>query len=133
MTYTSKPITAEEAFNELLERIDSNKPLVLLPLRLETHFREGDLPAVPVPGGDVTSGRTGVGNERRRELCVRIFPDEIFVNYWREEMTRDEYDAGRWFWMQWFIASGSEKREYERSCAGNTRWRMPPGLPGRPV
>ncbi len=113
MTYTSKPITAEEAFNELLERIDSNKPLVLLPLRLETHFREGDLPAVPVPGGDVTSGRTGVGNERRRELCVRIFPDEIFVNYWREEMTRDEYDAGRWFWMQWFIASGSEKREYE--------------------
>lgn len=113
MTYTSKPITAEEAFNDLLKQIDSNQSLVLLPLRLETHFREGDLPSIPVPGGDVTSGQTGAGREKRRELCVRIFPDEIFVNYWRDEMTRDEYDAGRWFWMQWFIASGSEKREYE--------------------
>lgn len=111
MSNTSQFISAEQAFNELLKKIDSNNPLILLPLRLETHFREGHLRAAPLPGADVTSGPGGY--EDRRELCVRVFPDEIFVNYWRDEMTRDEYDAGRRFWMQWFIASGSDKREYE--------------------
>ena len=111
MTQTNKRLTPEEAYNELLGKISSNQPLALFPLRLETHFREGRFPVAPLPGEDVTSGR--VPTEYRRELCVRIFPDEIFVNYDREEMTRNEYEAGRRFWMQWFIASGSKKREFE--------------------
>ena len=74
MTQTNKRLTPEEAYNELLGKISSNQPLALFPLRLETHFREGRFPVAPLPGEDVTSGR--VPTEYRRELCVRIFPDE---------------------------------------------------------
>ena len=99
------------AFSTLLSQIDSNQPLLLLPLRLETHFREGSFPKYPAPGEKVPSSSAPM--EWRRELCVRIFPDEIFLDYSRESLTPAEYSDGQHFWMQWFIASGSEKREYE--------------------
>ena len=93
----SKTINTQQAqksaFSALLSQIDSNQPLLLLPLRLETHFQD----------------KAGA----QRELRVRIFPDEIFLDYWRDSLTPAEYADGQHFWMQWFIASGSEKREYE--------------------
>lgn len=48
-----------------------------------------------------------------KELCVRIFPDEIFLDYLTEGLTEQEIADGKFFWMQWYIASGSEAREYE--------------------
>ena len=80
-------------FSTLLSKIDANQPLLLLPLRLETHFRGSE-------GG-------------KRELCVRIYPDEIFLDYTRQTLTPEELEAGKYFWMQWYIASGSQTREYE--------------------
>ena len=49
----------------------------------------------------------------QKELCVRIFPDEIFLDCLTEKLTQDEIDDGKYFWLQWYIASGSKKREYE--------------------
>ena len=51
--------------------------------------------------------------EQSKELCVRIFPDEIFLDYLSDSLTQKEINDGKTFWLQWFIASGSRKREYE--------------------
>ena len=95
--------------DRLLGKISSNQPIMLLPLRIETKFRRGKFPAYPKPGGIVKPDVI----EFREELCVRIFPDEFFLDYNRTTMTEKEFDDGRRFWIQWFIASGSPKREYE--------------------
>lgn len=44
-----------------------------------------------------------------KQLCVRIFPDEIFVHQHDNELTKEEWEDGRRFWMEWFIASGNKK------------------------
>lgn len=49
----------------------------------------------------------------QKELCVRIFPDEIALDYLTDSLTKQEIGDGKSFWLQWFIASGSRKREYE--------------------
>ncbi len=82
--------TLKTYFDRTLSAIDSNQPLLLFPVRLETHFR----------------------NSPRRELCVRIFPDEIFLDYTRTTLSPDELQAGKEFWIQWFIASGSTHWEF---------------------
>ena len=75
-------------FNGLLEKISSTTPILFFPLRIETRFRT-------------------------RELCVRIFPDEIFLDYLTESLTEDEINDAKSFWIQWYIAGGSKEREYE--------------------
>ncbi|NLB76489.1 MAG: hypothetical protein GX799_08495 [Crenarchaeota archaeon] len=49
----------------------------------------------------------------QKELCVRIFPDEIFLDYLNEKLSEQEIIDAKHFWLQWFIASGSKHREYE--------------------
>ena len=112
-TSARRPSTREVEYNNLLSKIDSNKNILLFPLRLETHFRDGWFPAYPAAGESVPTSGATARKEYRRELCVRIFPDEILLNYNRNKLSKQEYDDGRFFWMQWFIASGSPKREYE--------------------
>lgn len=63
--------------------------ICLLPIRLETKFKE------------------------ENKLCVRVIPDEIFLNYHKTGLTAEEALDGKNFWIQWYIASGSEQREYE--------------------
>ena len=81
-------------FNKLLEQISSTTPILFFPLRIETHFRKGQ-------------------TDDTDELCVRIFPDEIFLDYLTEKLTGEEFNDAKSFWVQWYIAGGSEKREYE--------------------
>lgn len=90
-SYTGKDIN----FYRILERIGIDTPLLLFPLRLETHYRERN------------KGR------RCKELCIRIFPDEIMHDYYNEALTPQEVADGKYFWIQWFIASADHKREYE--------------------
>ncbi len=52
-------------------------------------------------------------DSKPKELCVRIFPDEIFLDYLTDSLTVEEILDGKKFWLQWFIASGNQKREYE--------------------
>ena len=80
-------------FNDQLGKISSSTPILFFPLRIETHFRS----------------KTNNSNE----LCVRIFPDEIFLDYLTDNLTEDEINDAKCFWIQWYIASGSKKREYE--------------------
>lgn len=49
----------------------------------------------------------------QKELCVRIFPNEICLDYLTDKLTEEEILDGKKFWIQCFIASGSEKNEYE--------------------
>lgn len=89
---TNKQQQYNREFTSMVESISSNNNILFFPVRLETHFRH----------------RNG-----QKELCVRIFPDEVMLDYLTDRLTQKEYDDGVYFWLQWFIASGSDKREYE--------------------
>ncbi|WP_407451525.1 hypothetical protein [Fibrobacter sp.] len=78
--------------NAILKGTKAQRPFMLFPLRLETHFRN-------------------VKNQK--QLCVRVIPDEIMLDYHTEKLTKEEIEDGKFFWIQWYIASGSDVREYE--------------------
>ena len=83
-------------FDDLLRRIPKDANILFFPVRLETHFRKSLQKNENYP----------------KQLCVRIFPDEICLNQ-KGVMTEQELEDGKFFWMQWFIASGCKKRERE--------------------
>lgn len=56
----------------------------------------------------------------QKQLCVRIFPDEIFVQQHNKLLTKQEMIDGKRFWIQWYIASKNEIYEKE---AWNMLWR----------
>ena len=81
----------------ILGGIPSQRPLLMFPVRVETHF-----------------------DENRDRLLVRIFPDEILIENNIASLTKAEIEAGKRFWVRWFIASGNKKWEYaawESLCA----------------
>src|SRR5215469_729423 len=65
---TLTPTTEEE-----IARLEANRPLVLLPVRIETRF---------------------VGTD----LLVRIYPDDIFADTHEPELTNVELEDGKRFW-----------------------------------
>lgn len=84
------PLTEEEA-RQLVDRtlatLDPGVPLVLLPVRIETRFRD-------------------------QELLVRIFPDEIFADAHEPLLTEDEHRAGIRYWHE--AQRGHESDAWER-------------------
>ena len=79
--------------NKALGNISAKSPLTLFPIRLETSFCKQD---------------------SKKQLRVRIIPDEIMLDYKaNSKLTEDEIKNGKFFWIQWYIASGCERREYE--------------------
>ena len=78
--------------DNILNATSAQRPFMLFPLRLETHFRK-------------------VKNQK--QLCVRVIPDEIMLDYHTEKLTKEEIEDGKFFWMQGYIASGSDVREFE--------------------
>lgn len=100
MTYRSNRIPSEisNQFNSILEKIPATQPLLLFPVRLETKFR-------------YIQKKT---KKKQKQLCVRIIPDEIMLDYCQnDKLSSEEVYDGKAFWAQWYIASGCEKREYE--------------------
>lgn len=87
--------------NEILNKIPHSCNICLFPLRLETHFRYDE--------------------KKNKQLRVRIIPDEILLDYHKQclnsegkiALSSEEIADGKRFWIQWYIASGSERREYE--------------------
>lgn len=66
---------------------------------------------------------TPAGNEKlvnQKQLCVRIFPDDIFIHQHDKLLTKEEALDGKKFWIKWFIASGN--RIYEKE-AWDVLWR----------
>lgn len=82
----------KSVLNAILGDTNVQRPFMLFPLRLETHFRK-------------------VKNQK--QLCVRVIPDEIMLDYHTDSLTKQEIEDGKFFWIQWYIASGSDVREYE--------------------
>ena len=78
--------------NDILNKIPQSNNICLFPLRLETRF---------------------FGSGASKELRVRIIPDEILLDYHKNGLNPEEAEDGKRFWIQWYIASGSERREYE--------------------
>lgn len=78
--------------DENLRKISPSCNLCLFPLRLETRF---------------------FGTGADKQLRVRIIPDEILLDYQKKGVNPEEAEDGKRFWIQWYIASGSERREYE--------------------
>lgn len=81
-----------DLFNKELGNLSKDVPVLMFPLRIETHFRH---------------------KEQQKQLCVRILPDELMLDYHTEKLAQSEVDAGKFFWLQWYIASGNADREYE--------------------
>src|SRR6476620_1365703 len=61
-----------------LEHTDNDVPFLLLPVRLETRFAE-----------------TAAG---ARELLIRVYPDDVFIDTHEPELTDAEITAGRAYW-----------------------------------
>lgn len=77
----------------ILSSIPTQDPILFFPVRLETRFetsKDGNL-----------------------KLKVRMIPDEIHLQYEIDKLTREDLEEGRRFWIQWFIASGDEEREFD--------------------
>ncbi|MGH9753787.1 MAG: hypothetical protein ACREA2_13490 [Blastocatellia bacterium] len=69
---------------------DPARPLVLLPVRLETRF-------FPQSNGS-------------SELRVRVYPDKVHIDTHEPELTEDELTWGRHFWEQTWRAAGNKER-----------------------
>src|SRR3954467_15479112 len=80
------PANAPAGLDDVL--LPSDRPLLLLPVRLETRFAE-------VPG-------TGT------ELRVRVFPDTVHLDSHEPDLTAGEQDWGRHYWAQDWRAGADE-------------------------
>jgi hypothetical protein len=89
---------------EHLGHLDDRFPFLLFPLRLETRFKE-----------------VGAGEERRRQLWVRIFPDDAVIDTFEETLSEVEVENARQYWVNLWKAGGIEAQERGawRSLAGS--------------
>jgi hypothetical protein len=79
--------------DNILSNIPTQDPILFFPVRLETRF-------VTAKNGDML-------------LKIRMIPDEIQIQYEVDRLTREDLEEGRRFWIQWFIASGDEEKEFD--------------------
>lgn len=49
----------------------------------------------------------------KESLCVRIYPDEVSINKFVPELTKQEADDGKRFWIRYTLALGNSVRERE--------------------
>ena len=76
----------------LVDRLDPELPLVLLPVRLATRFHRGDGPAAPPT-----------------ELWVRIFPDALHADAHVAALSTEEVALGRAYWERLWRAAGRRR------------------------
>jgi hypothetical protein len=95
---------SKELFTSLINLSDPTKqieelsdafPFLLLPLRLETRFKE--LPGNPV--------------ESRHQLWVRIYPDTCHIETREDILSQFEVQNAKQFWLQIWQAGGIETQE----------------------
>ncbi|GGW37018.1 hypothetical protein [Arenibacter certesii] len=92
---------------EATAAMDANIPILFLPLRLETRFMN-------------------VNN--RKELWVRIYPDDIHVHSHEPYLTENEVNYGKQYWVDLLIANrkGGEDKEAIKQKA----WQVLNGMAG---
>jgi hypothetical protein len=106
------PVTA-------VQRLEDRTPIVLLPLRIETRFKQS-------PAGTP-------------QLCVRAYPDTCMVDAFEDSLTATEVANGSAFWAAIWRAAGDEAleraawRELVASCgSGRAGWVVRTLLPKNP-
>jgi hypothetical protein len=87
---------------DLVNELDDRLPFLLLPVRIETRF---------------------MTVEGRRELWVRIFPDDIAVQTHEKNLTGDEMEAGKSYWRENWRAR-QESGEESRRVIEKGAWRV---------
>lgn len=80
---------------ELVEGLNDRLPFLLLPLRIETRF---------------------MSVEGRKELWVRIYPDDNAVHTHEKNLTDDEIMAGKTYWREIWRARKAGKVEIEKAA-----------------
>lgn len=97
---------------ENVSRLDDSTPILLLPLRIETRFKE------------LTEG-----DRRLQQLWVRVYPDDIAVNTFEEVLAEVEISNARIYWTNVWKAGSNDggKRAAWQSLAkshgaGRAHW-----------
>jgi hypothetical protein len=85
---------------ELVNGLNDRLPFLLLPVRLETRF---------------------MTVENRKELWVRIFPDDIAVHTHEPSLTADEAEAGQTYWRE--IWRARQEQGNQRQTVEKGAWR----------
>ena len=89
-----------------IENLNDSTPFLLLPVRVETRFMTAN---------------------RQRQLWVRIFPDDVAVHTHEKELTPEEVEAGRAYWLELYraarIGDDSERETREQGA-----WRRLAGI-----
>lgn len=89
-----------------LQAIDDKYPILLLPLRLETRFKE-----VTIPGSTDT----------KPQLWIRVFPDDFAIDSFESTLSKNELRNAKSYWQAlWKAADNiSEQRGAWRSLVAN--------------
>ncbi len=87
---------------QLVAELDDSIPFLLLPLRIETRFMR---------------------IEGRRELWVRVFPDDIAIHTHEKTLTREEADAGVAYWTEMNNLASVPESE-AKDGLNKAAWRM---------
>ncbi|MCY1071538.1 hypothetical protein OV090_42740 [Nannocystis sp. RBIL2] len=77
-----------------IQQLDDDHPILLFPLRLETRFKE-----------------VIVNNVTKKQLWVRVYPDECQIDAFEELLSAAEVASGRAFWSEMWQAGGFEAQE----------------------
>ncbi|MFY0539281.1 hypothetical protein [Nannocystis pusilla] len=77
-----------------IQQLDDDYPILLFPLRLETRFKE-----------------VIVNNVTKKQLWVRVYPDECQIDAFEELLSAAEVASGRAFWSEMWQAGGFEAQE----------------------
>jgi hypothetical protein len=81
---------------EGIAQLDDGTPILLMPVRLETRFKDIAVPGSPAP---------------RRELWVRVYPDDIWVDSFDPTLTDTEVVNAKTYWTQIWEAGGIEDQD----------------------
>jgi len=118
---------------------DDSTPILLLPVRTQYRFQERTITQIkhiPVPSNSGNTGCVGffvnlwisilnwlyqifqvTETIVKKELWVRLFPDEIHIDSHEPELTKEEYEAGLSYWNEvWANPTDEEKHK--------AKWRL---------
>jgi hypothetical protein len=76
-----------------LSKLDDGFPILLMPLRLETRFKE-------------VKARTSIGT--KQQLWIRVFPDDIAIDSFEPALSKDELRSAISYWQSIWIAANSD-------------------------
>lgn len=101
----------------LVSTFKDDTPFLLLPIRIETRYMDIKYARRVIPGDTIP----GFSIPDKKELWVRIFPDDIAIHTHEKRLANDEENAGHQYWTAvWGLGEPAENEPDERLGA----WRV---------